>query len=73
MEAARREREVAWRELGDAIRQAERCLRSDNPTSRLVKQRMKRIDEQQENLRRRHYTFLEKAKLSVENEDEVAY
>ena len=73
MEAAKRERDVAARELDDAIRQAIRYLDGTNPSQRLVQQRISKINEREERLRRCHYTYCDKAKISVEDDEQKNY
>ena len=47
MEAARLEREVAANELDDAVRQAEAYLGSTDPSTRLLKQRISKINDKE--------------------------
>ena len=73
MEAAKRERDVAARELEDAVRQATRYLDGTNPSQRLIQQRISKINEREERLRRCHYTYCDKAKISVEDDVQMNY
>ena len=73
MEAAKRERDVASRELSDAIRQAERYTKSTNRSLRIVKQRITKMNEKEERLRSYHYTYCEKAKIPFDNEEAIDY
>ena len=73
MEAAKRGRDVAAREVYEGIRQAEKYLSSTNPSVRLLKQRMSKVDQRVERLRECHYTYCEKAKIPVDNEDAIKY
>ena len=69
MEAARLEREVASSELDDAVRQAEAYLGSTYPSTRLLKQRISKINDKEQRLRDAHYAYLEKAKIPFTDED----
>ena len=73
MEAARRERDIAAKELTDAIRQAEKYIAAPNPNGRLLRQRISRIEERELRLRECHYTYLDKAKISINDETESKY
>ena len=73
MEAARRERDVAARELDEVVRQAHRYLTSTNPKPRLINQRITKINEREERLRHCHYTYLGKASISIDDEDSISY
>ena len=73
MDAARRERDVASRELEEAIRQANRYLKSINPTPRLLQQRIARVNEREQRLRQCRYVYCEKAKISIDEEEQVTY
>ena len=73
MEAAKRERAVAAQELAEAIRQADRYLESTGPTTRLVNQRIAKINEREERLRYCHYTYCEKAKIPLDDNEATTY
>ena len=73
MDAACRARVVASRELEEAIRQANRYLKSINPTPRLLQQRIARVNEREQRLRQCHYVYCEKAKISIDEEERVTY
>ena len=72
-DAAKRAREVAAKELADAIRLAEKQLHAANPNLRILRQRITRIEEREARFRETHYTYLDKAKISLDDEDETAY
>ena len=71
MESAKRERDVAAKELKDVIRQAEKYRDSLNPSSRIMKQRIVRIEEKENHLRDIHYRYLDRAKIDLENDLET--
>ena len=70
MEGARKERETAIDELSNAIRQAQKYLKSTNPSTRIVQQRMSRVQEREEAFRHAHYMYCDKANISLDNEEE---
>ena len=72
-DAAKRARDVGANELAEAIRQAERQINELNPNVRLLKQCIARIEDHETVFRENHNTYLEKAKISLDNEDEAAY
>ncbi len=73
MEAAKRDRDIAAKELTDAIRQADKYINAPNPNTRLLKQRITRIEERETHFRECHYLYLDKAKLSYDDDNENIY
>ena len=62
-----RERDAAVIELNDAIRQVERYLNSHNPSIRILKQKIDKIDNKMEDLKLCHYEYSRKAKKALDD------
>ena len=68
-----RERNVAAKELKDAIRQADKYRTSTNPSNRILKQRVAKVEEKENILRDCHYRYLEKAKIDLYDETQETF
>ena len=66
---ALKERASAAFELDEAIRQAKRYLKSHQPSTRSIQQKMDRITQNEEALRHRHVIYCDKASIELNSED----
>ena len=73
MDAAKRERDIAAKELNDVIRQAQNYINTPNPNVRLLRQRIERIEDRELRLRDCHYKYLDKAKIAIDDDTESDY
>ena len=55
------------------MRQAKRYLQTSRPSTRIINQRVQKIREAEEEFKRNHFTFCEKAKIGVDSEDAMVY
>ena len=72
-EQAKRDRDTAVIEMDDSIRQVERYLSSHNPSIRILKQKINKVDDKKECAKHRHFEYCHKAKVPVDDEDEKLF
>ena len=68
-EQAKRDRDTAVIEMYDAIRQVERYLSSHNPSIRILKQKITKVDDKKEGVKHCHFEYCRKAKVPVDDDD----
>ena len=60
-------------ELSEAIRQAGRYLKSHQPSTRIIQQKIQKIREREDEFKRYHFAYHEKAKIEVDSDDSMKY
>ena len=69
VQAAEKDRSQAAEDLTEAIRQAERYLSGAKPSKRLIKQRMDKVTEKEEELKRAHFFYCQKGDFQLDSDD----
>ena len=72
-QTAKHMRASAIMKLNEAIHQAKRYMNSNQPSTRILNQRVKKIRESEENFIRCHYAFCEKSSIEVESDESLKY
>ena len=60
-------------ELEEAMRQVKRYLASNNPSVRLIQQKMRKVTEREEELKRFHFSYCNKADVAVDSEEAMKF
>ncbi len=66
---ALRERDASVIELNEAMRQVARYRISHNPSTRLMKQKIAKVEEKSDAFKQHHYTYCRLAKLDLNNDE----
>ena len=56
-------------EMNDAIRQVNKYLSSSNPSIRILKQKLSKVGEKGEEIKRYHFEYCRKAKMDFQSEE----
>ena len=70
---AKESRALAAIELEEAIRQAQRYTTGYNPSTRIINQKTNRVREKEDEFKRCHYAYCEKAKLEISGDEAMRY
>ena len=68
---ASRERNAAIIELNETIRQLDRYLQSANPVTRIIKQKIEKIEQKSDVFKGSHYNYCRVAKVELSDENQV--
>ena len=71
-EQARNEKDAAVIELTEAI-QVERYVGSHNPSTRILKQKLTKVDDKLENAKQSHYAYCRKAKIDLASKEVTSF